>query len=392
MHPISTNQKILSIELLVLEPHIDGTSGSNRASVANPPISANTDIEAIKAWLAKYVDSAATFNSYRKEAERLLLWCTYTLGKALSSLTHEDLLLYKRFIQDPAPRALWLMTNQKVSRGNPNWRPFAGSLSSSSQRQAIVILNSMFSWLVNAGYLAGNPLSLSRQRKQSQTARITRYLDEDLWLEVKMTIEGLPRESFREREHYSRSRWLFSLFYITGIRISEVVNNSMGCFFQRKNKDGDILWWLEITGKGKKIRLVPATSELMAEVQRYRSQLGLSHEPIEGEVLPLVFPIGGQAKPMTRAGVHLVFKKVFQLTAERLASQGDTGKADIEKLNRASAHWLRHTAGSRMANAMDLRLVRDNLGHKSINTTNIYLHIEDDKRHEEMEKIHSLEW
>lgn len=95
---------------------------------------------------------------------------------------------------------------------------------------------------------------------------------------------------------------------------------------------------------------------------------------------------------MTRAGVHLVFKKVFQLTAERLASQGDTGKADIEKLNRASAHWLRHTAGSRMANAMDLRLVRDNLGHKSINTTNIYLHIEDDKRHEEMEKIHSLEW
>jgi len=37
------------------------------------------------------------------------------------------------------------------------WRPFAGPLGPPSQRQALSILNAMFSWLVEAGYLAGNP-------------------------------------------------------------------------------------------------------------------------------------------------------------------------------------------------------------------------------------------
>lgn len=67
----------------------------------------------------------------------------------------------------------------------------------------------MFSWLVNAGYLAGNPLSL--RASESGAPRITRYLDEDIWPEVKATVDALPRETGREREHYFRLRWLISL-------------------------------------------------------------------------------------------------------------------------------------------------------------------------------------
>jgi site-specific recombinase XerD len=58
----------------------------------------------------------------------------------------------------------------------------------------------------------------------------------------------------------------------------------------------------------------------------------------------------------------------------------------------ASAHWMRHTAGSNMADTMDLRHVRDNLGHSSISTTNTYLHTEDDQRHKETEAKHRLGW
>ena len=52
-----------------------------------------------------------------------------------------------------------------------------------------------------------------------------------------------------------------------------------------------------------------------------------------------------------------------------------------------------HTAGSHMANhEVDLRHVRDNLGHESISTTSHYLHSTDDKRHEATELKHKIKW
>ena len=63
------------------------------------------------------------------------------------------------------------------------------------------------------------------------------------------------------------------------------------------------------------------------------------------------------------------------------------------KLERASAHWLRHTAGSHMADQqIDLRLVRDNLGHESLSTPSQYLHVDDDRRHKETEQKHRIGW
>jgi len=54
------------------------------------------------------------------------LWSTTELRKPLSSLTHEDLLLYRRFLADPQPAQRWVMTDRKVARADPSWRPFAG--------------------------------------------------------------------------------------------------------------------------------------------------------------------------------------------------------------------------------------------------------------------------
>ncbi|HEX7636459.1 MAG TPA: tyrosine-type recombinase/integrase [Noviherbaspirillum sp.] len=272
-------------------------------------------------------------------------------------------------------------------------RPFAGPLAPSSQRQAIVILNTMFSWLVNAGYLAGNPLSLSRQRARRAKPRITRYIEADLWAVVKMTIDQMPKETDREREHYFRLRWLFSLLYLCGLRISEVVGNAMAGFFCRRDRDGEERWWLEITGKGDKTRIVPATNELMVELARYRREKGLAPLPLPGEALPLLLPIGERKEPMTRGTVHAIVKKVFAATATRLRQRGEDYHAIADRVEQASAHWLRHTAGSHMANnAVDLRHVRDNLGHESISTTSHYLHADDDARHRETEERHKIGW
>lgn len=384
---------IAPFELVRLPDHLDGRTGSNRSTLGRSQIAAKTDIDALKAWLARFLDTRTTFDSYRKESERLLLWSTIELGKPLSSLTHEDLLVYQHFLSDPQPAERWVMkAGRKWSRFDPEWRPFAGPLAATSQRQAIIILNTMFSWLVNAGYLAGNPLSLSRQRQRKAKPRITRFLDDELWLEVKTTIETMPRETDREREHFHRVRWLFSLLYICGLRISEVIENSMGAFFCRRDAEGQERWWLEITGKGDKTRLVPATAELMMELARYRRENGLAPFPAPSEPTPLLLPIGGRQRPLTRSAVHLIVKEVFVRTAARLRDRGPDYQRLADLMEYASAHWMRHTAGSSMADTMDLRHVRDNLGHSSISTTNTYLHTEDDLRHKETEAKHKLGW
>ena len=74
------------LEGLVLPLHLSGERGRNRAQ-GLPQVAANDDRSAVLAWLARYKDSPATLASYRKEAERLLLWCVHQHGKALSDLT-----------------------------------------------------------------------------------------------------------------------------------------------------------------------------------------------------------------------------------------------------------------------------------------------------------------
>ncbi|QGZ65853.1 tyrosine-type recombinase/integrase [Paraburkholderia acidisoli] len=386
------------IETLELPADLDGHDGANRAN-GRMQIAAANDLDAVRAWLARVADSKSTFENYRKEAERLMLWSIAQLGRPLSSLTHEDLLAYQRFLADPQPAERWVAGGgRKHARGDVRWRPFYGPLSAASQRQAMVILNALFSWLVSAGYLAGNPLSLSRQRARRAPPRITRYLERDLWGEVKAYVESLPRERAREREQHGRARWLLTLLYLGGLRISEVSVNTMGDFFCRRDAAGKERWWLDVLGKGERRRLVPATAELMEELMRYRRERGLPALPSADETTPLVLPLGRKLdapiKPLTRAALHTVVKGIFAGAAQRLReSAASDHEARAAQLERASAHWLRHSAGSHMADGnLDLRLVRDNLGHASLSTTSLYLHSDDDRRHSETDQRHRIDW
>ncbi|MGF6870636.1 integrase [Paraburkholderia sp. MM5477-R1] len=268
------------LETLAIPAGLDGRAGTNRASVGHAQIAASNDLEAIRAWLARFADKPTTFESYRKEAERLLLWSLVQSGKPLSSLTHE----HSRPVPGPAfaekpcgavirsaavisispgyvpIRVLFLVRTLSAisafwqTRSRPRcgwrWRPFYGPLSPASTRQAMVILNVLFSWLVQAGYLAGNPLALSRQRARQTAPRITRYLEPGLWQRVKDTIASMPQDTARARAHYHRVRWLFTLLYLGGLRIAEVGGNTMGQFFVRRDADGAMRWWLTVHGKG----------------------------------------------------------------------------------------------------------------------------------------------
>jgi integrase len=229
------------LDALVVPAALDGRDGANRATGRHAQIAATNDLDALRVWLTRFADTKTTFENYRKEAERPLLWSIVQLGKPLSSLTHEDLLVYQHFLADPQPSAGWVAGGgRKHPRTDARWRPFYGPLSPASQRQTMVILNVMFAWLVQAGYLAGNPLSLSRQRACKIPPRITRYLEPELWQEVKAYIGSMPCETARERFHHARVRWLFTLLYLGGLRITEVSANTMGQFSVAATQPGVI--------------------------------------------------------------------------------------------------------------------------------------------------------
>ncbi|MBP0625160.1 tyrosine-type recombinase/integrase [Cupriavidus sp. LEh25] len=392
------------LERLHLPPAVSGAAGSNRAPATATRIAAADDLAAVTAWLARYADSAATLTAYRREVERLLLWTVLQLGKPLSSLTHEDLLVYERFLADPQPAARWVLAgSKKLGRAHPDWRPFAGPLSPASVRHALVILNACFAWLTEAGYLAGNPLALARHRRAPTQPRITRYLSHELWDAVKDAVAAMPgttdTATARERLHAARCRWLLSVLYLGGLRAAEVTGTAMGAFFCRRDAQGVERWWLEVTGKGNKTRLVPATDELIAELARYRRAHGLGPTPHPGETRPLLLPVIGREgrdnrdQGLSRGALHLILKEVFGLAAARLRARGPEWAAQADVLASASAHWLRHTAGSHMTDRqVDLRYVRDNFGHASISTTSGYLHSEEDARHEATQARHRIGW
>lgn len=384
---------LVPLENLLVTAELSGKTGTNRAA-GRRQIDADDDRAAILAWLARYADSPATLAAYRKEVERLMLWCVLQRGRALSDLSHEDLLVYQRFLTDPQPRERWIMAaGQRPGRQSPSWRPFAGPLAPRSQAQAMSVLNGMFNWLVEAGYLAGNPLALRRRTRVTRAAQITRLLPREHWEEVKAAIQCMPRSTPREAARADRARWVFSLLYVAGVRASELAALSMTSFYARSGSDGRSRWWLEIFGKGSKTRQVPVTDELLAELSHYRRSRGLSPLPRAGEAYPAVLPlIGESTESISRQTVHEIVKEVVRLAAARLRARGREHEAAAMHLESASTHWMRHTAGSHLSDRLDIKSVRDHLGHENLATTSAYVHTEADVRHDATNQVHRVGW
>lgn len=364
-----------SLPTILLPQALDGRLGSNRARGGIRQIAAETDVEAVRLWLAEYADSPHTLRSYRKEAVRLLIWATRVLGKPLSSLTREDLLAYEAFLTHPSVE--W--DDPTRPRRGGGRRLFEGPLSPHSIRQALGILSGLFGYLVAAGYLAGNPLALRRRRggaKASRRVAVERYLDWELWQYVLDFIEALPQGTRRECQHYERVRWLFRLLYGASLRVSEAAHAKTGDLSQRRGK-----WWLHVVGKGGSAGDVPLSDELIADWARYRRFHGLMTIPTGLETSPLVMSVNGRSdRFLTPTAIYLVVKEVFRRAAAALEAVDLAGAAT---LRRASTHWLRHTSATHQADAgNDIRFIQKNLRHASIETTAIYLHAEDDQRHE----------
>lgn len=378
-------------EAWAIPASVDWSHGRNRAVGKVSQIRATDDLAAINAWLRNFTNSKETFQSYRKEAIRFMLWAAHAQGRSISDLTHEDMLAYLEFIEDPQPASKWVSGARKLPMSHPDWRPFYGKLSKSSQRQAKIILDAMFNWLVDSKYLDGNPLALVRQRKKSGgTKELDRYLVQEEFALLLDGVMSMPDESPKDQRKKARLRWVLTLLYLTGLRISEAVNNTMGGFVQRKDpRDGKMRWWLTVIGKGNKEGKIPATPELIKELVAYREAFGLPSLPAPNEETPLVFSLGPQRAKLDRQSLHRILKLEFNEISKRLERSERASEAAL--VLKVSAHWMRHSFGTNlMRQGMNIVKVRDIMRHENIATTNIYAHTVKGELHDEVTDIHKL--
>ena len=376
---IAPHSQPLPLECLLLPEDLDGRTGGNRAGPEVVcQLAASNDLDAVQTWLAEFHDSPQTLRTYRKEAERLLLWALMERGKPLSSLTREDCLRYEAFLADPQPRDRWC--GPKAPRFSGRWRPFMGPLSPASCKMALLIINALFSYLVKAGYLAGNPLALARRRSRGHQPlrEIERFLEQDQWQALLAAIEDLPRDTERACQHYARARYLVALLYLLGPRVSEVAGHTMSSFVQVRGR-----WWWQVIGKGQKEARVPVNQDMLEALREYRRFHGLPPLPAPDETIPLVLNLKG----VTGIGDNMIYRIVKMLVAKGAARLQADDPHQAEKLRRASTHWFRHTSITHQADAgINLQFLQRNARHARIDTTGLYLHAEEKEWHENMER------
>jgi len=371
----------IPLERLSLPEHLNGALGSNRVNDDRCQIAARNDMEAIQCWLGEYEDSPQTYRNYRKEAERLLLWGILEQQKPLSSLTREDFQDYEAFLKNPQPQERWC--GPRATRFSEQWRPFLGPLTPGSQHQAMVIINALFSYLCNAGYLHGNPLSLVRRRRRHQptpakTLKVERFLEQDVWAFLLERLEDMPVSAIRDRQRQERLRFLLALFYLLGPRVSEVATHTMGSFKEIRGK-----WWWEVVGKGNKLERIPVNQAMLMALKRYREFYGHDELPSPEETTPIAMNLSGRAG-ITANMIYRLVKEFFQQSAIELALI-DPHKA--KKLQKASTHWLRHTAITHQTDAgIEMRYVNKSARHSKLETTGLYTHAEDEQWHDAMEQ------
>jgi integrase len=367
---------------------LDGSQGRNRAPAERCKIDAQHDYAAIQCWLQRYAHKETTHRHYKKEAERLLLWCLFKQHVALSSLTEADFIAYAAFLDNPQPHHLWCGKSggKGHKRGEAGWRPFVKGLSVSAKKTSFDIIDSLFTFLFTARYLDFNPLALARfsfQRMESKEEK--RYaikqkvLTPVVWNRLIDTLDVLPRDTAHERNDAERVRWLVHLLFFLGLRNSALKQNTFAAFEQ----DDEGRWWFAAVGKGDKFGRVAVNDALIAAMKRFREWLGLPALPEPHETTPLI-PSWKGSGGVTPRQINNILKRLAGKTAELFADQ----PLVVNKLQRLSAHWLRHQSATMQSYAgIQQKHIQDHLNHSSAQTTELYNHSFADAQYADIQKL-----
>lgn len=368
------------------------------------------DIEHALLFLKSYKGSTGTFNSYRREIERLIHWCALIKTKSLTKLKREDIEEYIEFCQKPPTdwigktKAARFIENDGMRIPNPEWRPFIATVSKiehrlgkqpdikkfefthGSVKELFAILSSFYNYLMQDEYAMMNPIALIRQKskfiRKNQGQPKIRRLSELQWQYVINTAQELAEQHPQAHE---RTLFIMSALYSMYLRISELVASTRWIPQMHDfSRDSDGNWWFTTVGKGNKERKIAVSEAMLEALKRWRKYLGLSSLPSPADSSPLLPKTKGIGPIKSTNYIRRIVQFCFDQAIMQLNKDGLSEEA--ETLNEATVHWLRHTGISDDVKIRPREHVRDDAGHSSSAITDKYIDIELRERHRSARK------
>ncbi|MGC1206302.1 MAG: site-specific tyrosine recombinase XerD [Flavobacteriaceae bacterium] len=232
----------------------------------------------------------------------------------------------------------------------------AKNVNARSQSRLISGLRSFFDYLIFEDYRNTNPLELI------ESPKIGRKLPDTLSEEE---IDTLIKAIDLSKPQGERNRAILETLYGCGLRVSELINLKLSDLFFDEG-------FIKVTGKGDKQRFVPIVEITQKYINIYRTEVRC-HLNIQAGFEDTLF-LNRRGKQLTRAMIFTIIKQLAE-------------KIGLKKS--ISPHTFRHSFATHLLqNDADLRSIQLMLGHESITTTEIYVHLDKSHLKGVMEKFH----
>ena len=162
-----------------------------------------------------------------------------------------------------------------------------------------------------------------------------------------------------------RNRAIIETLYSCGLRVSELINLKLSDIHLQEG-------FIKITGKGNKTRIVPISGTALKYINFYIEKMR-DHIAINNENKDYLF-LNRRGRKLTRVMIFTIVKQLVEA-------------AGIDK--NVSPHTFRHSFATHLVEGgADLRAVQEMLGHESIQTTEIYTHLDSSYLRDEILTFH----
>ena len=225
-----------------------------------------------------------------------------------------------------------------------------------SQARIISGVKGFYKFLRMEGYMETDPTALL------PTPRIGRHLPEVLTVaEIDAMIEAVDMS----KPEGQRNRAIIETLYGCGLRVSELVGLKLSQLYIEER-------YVIVQGKGSKQRLVPISPVAIEQIGLYLEQTR-SRQVAQRGSEDILF--------LNRRGAMLTRQMIFHIVKQLCELAG------IRKV--ISPHTLRHSFATHLLEGgANLRAIQQMLGHESITTTEIYVHIDRTRLRDEILQYH----